>query len=258
MATQYKDIIRNRYTKHYHIIGCQVFWREFSYFASKSPNMYSYSFLKQCLHNSPDILRDSVQKKIDEISADVDDEGKHRYDIIILGYGLCSKSIENIVALDIPVIIPRAHDCITLFLGSKERYREYFDKNPGTYWYTPGWIDATLMPGEKRDEELRKYYIDEYGQENADYLMEIEQGWMDNYNNLTYVEIENICDNKKYKEITKESSKYLNWNMDELKGDPSLIIKLLNGPWDEKEFLILEKGETLIATDEESTIISKK
>ena len=37
-------------------------------------------------------------------------------------------------ARDIPVVLPRAHDCITLFLGARERYAEQME-GPATYWY---------------------------------------------------------------------------------------------------------------------------
>lgn len=257
MATQYKDIISNTKTKHYHIIACQIFWREFSYYASLSKHMYSYSFLKQGLHNSPDILRETLQKKIDEISSDKDDEGTNRYHGVLLGYGLCSKGIEGIKAKDIPVVVARAHDCITLFLGSKERYREYFDAHPGTFWYTPGWIDSMLMPGADRDKFIEEYYTREYGEENAQYLVEIENIWKNNYDNIAYTDL-GISDNKEYKKITKESSEYLKWNIDEIQGNERLIVNLLNGDWNEKEYLVLNPGETLVATDEEETIIGKK
>jgi len=38
-------------------------------------------------------------------------------------------------------VVPRAHDCITLLLGSKERYAKLFGERPGTYWYSAGWLE---------------------------------------------------------------------------------------------------------------------
>ncbi|MFV1980286.1 MAG: DUF1638 domain-containing protein [Rhodothermia bacterium] len=31
-------------------------------------------------------------------------------------------------------VLPRAHDCITLLMGSRTRYLEYFKAHPGTYF----------------------------------------------------------------------------------------------------------------------------
>ena len=63
-----------------------------------------------------------------------------RYDAVLLGYGLCSNGLVGMGARSIPLVVPRAHDCITLFLGSKERYLQYFQDNPGVYFMTSGWI----------------------------------------------------------------------------------------------------------------------
>ena len=41
----------------------------------------------------------------------------------------------------IPLVPPAAHDCITLFLGSRQRYMEYFQAHPGAYFKTTGWIE---------------------------------------------------------------------------------------------------------------------
>ena len=56
-----------------------------------------------------------------------------------------------------PLVIPRAHDCIALFMGSRQRYREYFDAHPGTYYRTSGWIerdDATSAGEETVSQRL--------------------------------------------------------------------------------------------------------
>jgi hypothetical protein len=47
----------------------------------------------------------------------------------------------GLTARTIPLVFPRAHVCITLFFGNKERYLEYFYANPGVYFKTTGWIE---------------------------------------------------------------------------------------------------------------------
>jgi hypothetical protein len=76
----------------------------------------------------------------------------------------------------LPLVIPRGHDCVTLLIGSKERYREYFDTHRGIYWYSSGWIERTLQPGRERYELTRRHYMETYGEDNAEFLMEMEQG----------------------------------------------------------------------------------
>jgi hypothetical protein len=77
------------------------------------------------LHNLGDIkMRRILQEEIEKVEPD-------KYEAILLGYGLCNNGTLDLRAA-VPVVIPKAHDCITLLLGSKEKYREYFDQNPGT------------------------------------------------------------------------------------------------------------------------------
>lgn len=46
------------------------------------------------------------------------------------------------------LVIPRAHDCITLYLGSRQRYLEQFNARPGTYWYSLDYLER--YSGDKR------------------------------------------------------------------------------------------------------------
>ncbi|MBK8050203.1 MAG: DUF1638 domain-containing protein [Anaerolineales bacterium] len=63
------------------------------------------------------------------------------YDAIILAYGLCGASTAQLIARHTPIVMPRAHDCITLYLGSRDRYQAEFEKHPGTYWYSADYLE---------------------------------------------------------------------------------------------------------------------
>ncbi len=234
---------------HYYVISCHVIWRELCYFASVSKNVFNFTFLKQGLHDTPDPLRKELQQAIDGVKGD--------YSAILIGYGLCCNGIEGITARDRRLVVMRGHDCITFLLGSKERYKEYFDAHPGTYWYSPGWIDTNSQPGKERYEKKMQEYIEKFGKENAEYLMDMEQGWMKNYSNATYVDL-GFGDTSTYKEYTRECAEWLGWNYDELSGDPRLITDFLEGNWNPKDFLIVEPGETIAASYDEGIIKTKK
>lgn len=201
--------------------------------------------MKQGLHNTPELLKAELQKAVDAAPDECD--------AVLLGYGLCSNGAAGVVARSKRLVLPRAHDCITLFLGSKERYRAYFDSHPGTYWYTPGWIECSVQPGKDRHELLRREYVEKYGEDNADYLMEMEQGWMKEYNNAAYVDL-GIGDASRFKEYTRECARWLGWQCDELEGEPSLVREFVNGQWEPARFLVVEPGQSIVASHDESIV----
>ncbi|MBI4560088.1 MAG: DUF1638 domain-containing protein [Candidatus Hydrogenedentes bacterium] len=224
----------------YHVISCHVLWRELCYFASQSKNVFNFDFLKQGLHNTPEILRQELQLAVDRVP-------DNEYDAILVGYGLCSRGIEGIVARKHRLVVMRGHDCITFLLGSKERYQEYFEQHPGTYWYSPGWIDCSLMPGKERYEHCLRHYTETYGDENAQYLMEAEQGWFQKYSNAAYTDL-GCGETEHYREYTRRCADWLGWNCDVLQGDPRLMVDFLEGHWNEENFLMVEPGETIVAS----------
>jgi hypothetical protein len=229
----------------YKLICCHVLWREICYFASVSPHSFDIQFLKQGLHTVPDDLRATLQAAIDAV-----EEG---YEAILVGYGLCSNGVEGIVARHTPLVFMRGHDCITFLLGSKERYREYFDAHPGTYWYSPGWIDTSCMPGPERYEKTRLDYLGKYGEDNADYLMKMEQKWIDDYSNAAYVDL-GFGNNDHLKKYTRKCADWLKWTYDELQGDPQLMINFLDGNWNTEGFLVVQPGQQVKASHDDNIL----
>jgi hypothetical protein len=220
-------------------IACKVLQKEAYLCAARSKNSIDVVLMEQGLHNYPDKLRNEVQKSLDRTS---DIHGRS-YDASLLGYGLCSNGITGLSA-KIPIVIPRGHDCITLLLGSKEKYKEYFDSHRGVYWYSPGWIETSTQPGKERYEQTLKEYKEKYGQDNAEYLMNMEQNWMKEYSWATYIDW-GFTNSQDEKEYTKRCAEYLGWKYDELKGDQGLMQRFVDGVWNENEFLIIQPGEKI-------------
>jgi len=204
--------------------------------AARSKNTVDIVLMPQGLHDEPDKLRNEVQKALNNTI----DIQQRPYDASLLGYGLCSNGIVGLSA-KIPIVVPRGHDCVTLLLGSKDKYQEYFDSHRGVYWYSAGWIESGKQPGKERYEKTLKEYQEKYGQDNAQYLMEMEQGWIKQYNWATYIDW-NFANSDEYRRYTKRCAEFLTWNYDEIKGEPALMQKLVDGPWDESEFLVVEPG----------------
>ena len=213
--------------------------REAYYCAARSANIVDVVLMEQGLHDRPDRLREEVGKML-ETTHDI--QGRP-YDASLLGYGLCSNGIVGLSA-KIPIVVPRGHDCITLLLGSKEKYKDYFDSHRGVYWYSPGWIESGKQPSRQRYETLLAEYRQKYGDDNAQYLMEVEQTWIKEYNWATYIDW-GLVDSQEYKRFTRQCAEFLGWKYGELKGEPHLMQKLLDGQWSPDEFVIVNPGQRI-------------
>jgi len=234
-------------------IVCEAVARESYHAAAVSPHSVTMSIKDFGLHNTPDDLRAAIQEEIDRASA----TGK--YDNILLGYGLCSRGTAELVARNVPLVIPRAHDCITFFLGSKERYQSEFSGHPGTYYYSAGWVERkegevdqggfTIVQDAKREERLKEY-IEKFGEENALFLMEQESQWLNHYNRAAFIDM-GLGDVEYYRAFTQQVAREHGWSYEEIPGDLRLVDMLFSGNWPDEEFLIVQPGQK---TDEDVTV----
>lgn len=229
------------------VITCAVLEDEVRHFVRDQRHIVHVEMVEQGLHNTPDKLRSSLQEIIRRVEDTVP------CDVIVLGYGICSRGTVGVFARRCRLVIPRAHDCITLLLGSKERYSRYVADNPGTYWYSPGWNRCHTPPGKERYDKLFKEYVEKYGEDNAQFLMETEQSWMKEYNRAAYVDV-GVGDTPEDVAYTQKCAQWLGWSFDHQKGSPKLLQDLLTGPWDPEAYCVLEPGETIRMTTDERVI----
>ena len=226
------------------LIACEIAFREACWCAARSPNLVDFTFLSQGYHDNTDIGLEKIQEQVDAVPPG-------RFDAILLGYGLCNNIITGLVARDTPIVIPRAHDCITFFLGSRERYHSYFLDHPGTYYYTTGWLEHRERGGERVERRqgaglgVQLEYdalVEKYGEDNARYLLDTMDNWTDNYTHGVFIDFE-FSRNLPAKERAKEICRERNWAYEEVEGDLSLLQTWLDGPWPEQDFLTVRKGE---------------
>jgi len=233
------------------VIACEVLHRELSILAGRSPRVVDVEFLPKGLHDlETGKMRERLQAKIDGV-----DESK--YEFIALAYGLCNNGTLGLEARGVPLVIPRAHDCITFFFGSRRRYREYFDANPGTYYRTTGWTErgeSDLADGVMSQLGLDKTYqeyAEKYGRDNAEYIMKVLGGWRQNYKRLTYIRmpVEGLPD---YTQEARAEAAQNNWEFEVVEGDTALLESLATGRWANGEFAAVAPGGRLSsAADDE-------
>lgn len=240
--------------KRFYVISCEIMFREFCKIASDSRHIIDFEFMPKGLHNTPDEIRKEVQAAIDRISP-------KKYDYIILGYGLCSRGVAGIEARDIPLVIPRIHDCISLLLGSREKYNEEFNEHPGTYYYSPGWVERgwedgrleQYTPGQLERDRRFKEYCEKYGEDNAQFLIEQEDQWLVNYTRTTFINT-GVGDVTQYREFTRELAEEHGWECTEIDGDNHLMEILLSGAWNEDEILFVKPGKKIMDSYDEKVL----
>ncbi len=195
------------------VVLCRVLEDEIAHLARDAPQVVHLEHLPQGLHDDPPRLRVEVQAAIDRVEANT------LADVIVLGYGVCSRGTEGLRTSRCRLVMPRAHDCITLLLGSKERYAKYASEHPGTYWYSPGWNRHHLPPGPERHARLLADYRARFGDDNAQYLMETEQHWFHTYDRATWVDL-GLTATDADVAYTCRCANWLGWHFDQQKGNP--------------------------------------
>jgi hypothetical protein len=245
------------------VIACEIAFREICYLAARSLNLHDLEFLTQGHHDVPNRGRDEIQKRIDAVPA-----GK--YEAILVGYGLCSTILTGLRATGIPLVVPRAHDCITFFLGSKERSQKCFSERPGTYYYTSGWLECArrrgltigqtggLLPAQGSNSMQAAYeqWVAKYGEEKAKYLLEAMGEWTAHYTHGVLIDfdftrplglgkqVERICADR-------------GWQFEEMAGDLTLLQRWLDGDWGVQDFLTVPPGQRIAVSYDERIIVAE-
>ena len=232
------------------LISCEILYREICAAVARSPNQVDIEFLTKGLHDAGSRqMLETVQEAVDRV-----EQAAVPYDAICLGYGLCGNGLVGLTARSIPVVLPRAHDCITLFLGNRERYLDYFNEHPGVYFTTTGWLERgdgaeltqlSLKQAGLRHEPTREL-VAKYGEENAQFLLEQLGNYTVRYRQYTFIEM-GVEPDDRFERCTIERATERGWKFEKIRGDMALIQGLIDGKWDEQDFLVVQPGFRVVA-----------
>jgi hypothetical protein len=226
-------------------LTCEALARSIYRISAETNHTVSVRLFGQGLHNRPKNLRTILQEEIDSIP-----EGE--YDAVLLVYGMCGTSTVGLTARDTQLVIPRAHDCITLYLGSRERYQEEFERHPGTYWYSVDYIEradkgasvALGAAGIEETEAQYEEYVKKFGQETADYLIEEMRKWSQHYTRAAFIDT-GLGNTEAYEQLAKDKAQRDGWVYERISGNRRLLEILISGDWPNDEFLIVDPGHTI-------------
>ena len=210
------------------VIACRVMKPELDSLASEHAHI-EIRYLDQNMHERPDQMPAVVQAEIDAVETYAGQ--------IILGYGLCSNGIVGLRAPRQGLIIPRVHDCITLFLGSRVAYEKVFYEHPGTYYLTPGWVE------ERKDPlgYMLSAYVPKMGREMAEWGIREE---LKNYTRIAMIDTQS-ADMEPLRKIARENALFLEKEYAEIVGRQDYFRRILLGPYPEADFIHLQAGETM-------------
>lgn len=232
------------------VIACEVFRHEITSVAASSPHTLEIDYLDLGEHVQPERLREKLQKRID---------GCQDADAILLAYGLCGCATAGLTARQIPIVLPRSHDCAGILLGCRKRFEAIFSAMPSTPFSSVGIVengnyffnDGNLVIGDSW-----AALVEQYGEEDARYIWDTMHPKLNGQLQPVYfIRMPGVNDENAL-QTCRENAQAEGREIRELTGDIRLIQMLLNGEHLEKEFLTVLPGETICQSADWDTIVT--
>jgi hypothetical protein len=228
----------------FRLIACNIFQREACACLARTPHVVDIDFIELGEHARPANLHEILQARIDAA-----ENGSRRYDAVLLLFGLCGNAGNGLVARATPLVMPRAHDCATILLGSRAAFREHFGDNPSQGFSSSGYVERGDYYLRRPDEgsgvaicdDAYAELVRQYGEENAKYVWETMHPARPSEKRALFIRMPGVDDAAqaaRFRERAEADGK----EYTELTGSTRLIAALIEGHWDPAEFLIVPPG----------------
>lgn len=229
-----------------YVISCAVLAVDIKHVAAELGMTVTTTFLEGGLHDRPERLRTKLQAAIDDASA------AGTCDRIVVGYGVCGQGTVGIRARNVPLAIPKVHDCIALFLGGDRRYRREFQKFPGTFYISAGWHEGkptTLAERRRRanfgDQQLSYDELSEtYGPAVADTTFRFLNSWQKNYQRAAFIDT-GAKRSPEAERYAREMAAEYGWAFEKIAGSPAMIEKMLSAEHSTDDILIVPPNHVI-------------
>ncbi|HZK24655.1 MAG TPA: DUF1638 domain-containing protein [Oscillospiraceae bacterium] len=210
------------------VITCATIRKEIDQAISKTGFTSPVLYLEAGLHNYPKKLHLALQELLNRVA---------NVDQVLLVMGYCGNAVLDLEARDYRLLIPRADDCLTMLLGSQKRRLEVQNEKQ-TYFFSPGWLDhfedleKDMVQGRARMEQR-------YGKEKARKLF---REMFKHYRRAGLIDTGTFeLDELLVKAQQRAAEMELDCEV--IPGTMSYLEKFLAGPWEKKDFIILQPGE---------------
>ncbi len=226
-----------------YVIACGVLGRDLRRISAEIGMPVTLHFLPGGLHATPDKLRSTLQGIIDEISESTE------WSRIIIGYGVCGRGTVDLQAGAVPLVIPKVHDCIALFLGGDAAYRRQFNRFPGTYYISKGWYEEKSVPASQQQPKIhmgdRDVAYDELvhrvGEQGARETVDFFSSWKRNYQRAVFIHTGAGSPGRAAAHARRMAEEN-GWLYEQLAGDLRLLSKMLTADKEDGEVLVVPPG----------------
>ena len=217
------------------ILACAVVIEELR---AKLPPEIECEILDFGLHRTPEALKAKLQETIDLSTG---------FDTIVLAFGLCGQAVLGLHSESATLVVPRADDCIAIFLGSRAAYLKEQRENPGSLFLSKGWIegriDDSATPPRMKEYDLM---VKRYGEERAKRMQDVfrEKYRLKHYKRMAFITTSSETNLDEYKKTAQGRAVRLNLRYEEIPGSTAFMEKIANGLWDD-EFVVVPAGRPI-------------
>lgn len=224
------------------LIACNVFMREACACIARSPHVIDVEFTELGEHVHSATLRETIQARIDAA-----DRSSKNYDAILLLFGICGNAGVGLKARSKRLVIPRAHDCCTILLGSRKKYREHFEPNPSQPFSSVGYLErgnyflrvedgtASIQYGDSFAD-----YVERYGEDAAKMIWDAMHPRKDE--KAVFIDIPETSHLGKAGEFRAKAAEQ-GMEYVRLEGSLRLFQGLIFGEWNPSDYLVVEPGQ---------------
>ncbi len=219
------------------LVACDVFQNEIAALLS-APGAIAparVEWLEMGLHDHADRMRTSIQEAVDRLEADP------AVTTVLLAYGLCGNGVVGIRTRRCRLVLPRAHDCISILFGDRPAYERYLSENPGAYFYSPGWIRGRRVPGPDREAQVLAHYQQRYP-DDPDVVEDMVAADRETYAHHGCAAYIDVTGDRNAEDYCRACAKHLAWRFERIQGDDRWLRTLLSGLWAKEHFVVLEPG----------------